>query len=738
MLYMIKPYRINRDKANKKSMTHIFTSLLLSFLFSSFTYGQSINIVLPENPVIDSIPPEWKGYNHGAGVNISEIQTPEFIGAFSKLEPGIVRWPGGNTGNNYRWEDHLNENNKLNLKNLIPFLDVFNVELQIVVNFGNGSATEAAEFVNICNSPNAYYTQLRDSLLNSPNPVNVKYWEIGNESTDAWSYGYSWLGFQDNIHFQSGVSSTTFTRREADSLYYYGGGLMREGWVEIIGSLDKNTAILGDIKLYTNVQAADTIIVSYPSLDTINTNSVRVYRKSNFNNSWAGDTTTTQQELYDSIANPANLLSAVEFSWSQTNVFLNPIGGIDSNDIILIEYNSINHDGAFTFRNLMKAADPSIEIGYTVMPDDSLASNLIFQQDFSESPPEFMIRHPYASGLTIPAIQQGYFSEAAYVSEKKVQAMVDFGNIWNQRELDWGISNEIGLSITEWNVALYDEAPQNHPIRGIISGLYVADFWARTFESALNDSLDLRTMNHFALSAQGNNFIHLLHTNAMFSVGVQGKATTMTMESLGEGIFPVSLLNNPQIDVLTVNNQQLDTVAIDAIQVWGGIGKNSEYINLLLINRDDENSHTVDIDIPAIWQADSTIFKSLFGTMINDTVMNSYDNSPFTGSTYSALLPEFSVNTVSIHITNSLGLDEQDNGFSKASIYPNPSSDFIYLPSKQMPFSLGIYNNLGQKIIDKTSVDMNKVDISQLKNGIYFVRTIYSMHNQATYKLIKQ
>jgi hypothetical protein len=210
------------------------------------------------------------------------------------------------------------------------------------------------------------------------------------------------------------------------------------------------------------------------------------------------------------------------------------------------------------------------------------------------------------------------------------------------------------------------------------------------------------------------------------------------MESLGEGIFPVSLLNNPQIDVLTVNNQQLDTVAIDAIQVWGGIGKNSEYINLLLINRDDENSHTVDIDIPAIWQADSTIFKSLFGTMINDTVMNSNDNSPFTGSTYSALLPEFSVNTVSIHITNSLGLDEQENGFSKASIYPNPSSDFIYLPSKQMPFSLGIYNNLGQKIIDKTSVDINKVDISQLKNGIYFVRTIYSMHNQATYKLIKQ
>ena len=719
-------------------MTHIFTSLFLSLLFSSLTYGQSINIVLPENPVIDSILPEWKGYNHGGRVNISEIQTPEFTNAFSKFNPGIIRWPGGNNGNNYRWQKHLNENNKLNLKNLIPFLDSYNVELQIVVNFGNGSATEAAEFVNICNNQNAYYSQLRDSLLNTLNPINVKYWEIGNESTDAWTYGYSWLGFQDSIHFQSGIPNNTFTRREADSLYYYGGALFREGWVEIIGGLDKNTAILGDIKFYTNVQTTDTIIVTYPSLDTTNTNSVRVYRTSNFDVSWAGDTTTNQQELYDSIANPANLLSAAEFSWSQTEVILNPIGEIDSSDLILVEYNSVDHDGAFAFRNLMKAADPSIEIGYTVQPEDSLISNLSFQQDFASSPPNFMIKHPYASGLTIPAIQQGYFSEAAYVSEKKVQAMVNVGNIWNQLELDWGISNEIGLSITEWNVALYDEAPQNHPIRGIISGLYVADFWARTFESALNDSLDLRTMNHFALSAQGNNFIHLLHTNAMFSVGVEGKATTMVMDVLSQGMFSVFPSNNPQIDVLTINNQQLDTVTIDAIQIWGGTGVNQDYINLLLINRDDENAHSVDIQIPATWQADSVIFQSLYGTMTNDTVFSSYTEENILSNTHSVQIPAFSVNTIKIHVTNSLGLDEQDNGFTEASIYPNPSSDFVCLKSKKMPLSVIIFNNIGQKVASQTIINSKKIDIKQLKKGIYFIQVIYPDKMYATYKLIKK
>jgi hypothetical protein len=55
-----------------------------------------------------------------------------------------------------------------------------------------------------------------------------------------------------------------------------------------------------------------------------------------------------------------------------------------------------------------------------------------------------------------------------------------------------------------------------------------------------------------------------------------------------------------------------------------------------------------------------------------------------------------------------------------------------------MPISIGIYNNLGQKIIDKTSVEINKVDVSQLKKGIYFVRAIYSEKNSATYKLVKQ
>jgi len=606
--------------------TTISNCFCIVFCWFSFSVVFSqISIQLPENPVVDTIQKPWKGHNHGSNVNISEIQTAEFSDAFSKLDPGIIRWPGGNTGNNYRWKDNLNQTGKLNLKNLIPFLDTFGVELQIVVNFGNGSATEAAEFVNFCNNQNTYYTQLRDSLLDNPNPINVKYWEIGNESTDAWSYGYSWLGFRESIHFQTGIPDKVSTQREADSLYYYGGSLFREGWIPTtIGQLDKMNAILGDLKFYTDSQTTDTIAVEYSSLDLLDTNAVRVYRTANFDFLWGRDI-ATQQELYDSIANPANLLSLGEFSWNQTDVILTPNNGIDSTDVVLIEYNSVGHDGAFAFRDAMKTADSSIEIGYNVKLDEDLASETLFQLDFATSPPNFMIKHPYSGGLIIPLIEDNKFSEAAYVSEHKISTtFVNFQQLWNQRVIDWNIiPNEIGLSLTEWNVALYDDALSNHPIRGITCGLYVADFWARTLEYALNDSLDLRTLNHFALSSMGNNFIHLLHTNSTFSVSTEGQAATMVMEAVGQGMFPVTISNNPQIDLI-IDNQ---TISVDAVSIWGGIGANEEYINLLLINRDDENAHSIDIQIPTTWQADSIIFQSLFGTMVNDTILTSTETT---------------------------------------------------------------------------------------------------------------
>ena len=102
-LFYIKPLKETKVKENKKEMIRRCSFSYVLLLFTCISYGQSIIISLPENLAIETVPSKWKGHNHGANANVSESETAEFIEAFSKMNPGIIRWPGGNSGNNYRW-----------------------------------------------------------------------------------------------------------------------------------------------------------------------------------------------------------------------------------------------------------------------------------------------------------------------------------------------------------------------------------------------------------------------------------------------------------------------------------------------------------------------------------------------------------------------------------------------------------------------------------------------------------
>jgi len=695
-------------------MIKIITSLLI---FTTVNIFSQITIQLPENPIINKVPSNWKGYNKGANSNLDWVQTQEFEEAFNELNPGIIRWPGGNYANSYKWEDHLTDINNLNLKSFVPFINKFGADMQIIVNFGNGSAHESAEFVRFCNSTSKKYNELRNNVFNNPKSLNVKFWEIGNENTDAWSFANSWFGYQENIYFQTSNSPHSMTRNQAERLYYYGGSFFREGWVKAV-AMNFEESILGDKKYYTKYKLKDTLNIKYPKLDKSIDSSIRIFRTKNFDFNWAKNI-TSQQLLYDSISNTKNLLTSDEYSWSETQVFLSPNGGFNAKDFILIEYNSTGHDGAFVFRDSMKAADPTIEVGYNSKINNELANDYNFQIDFATSPPDFIIKHPYSGKLTIPFVEKNMFSESAYVSERKIQGFSSLQKTWNQRVVDWNIPNKIGISLTEWNIALYDKAPENHPIRGISSGLYVADFWARSFDYALKDSFILRTMNHFALSTSGNNFIHLFHTNNEFSVGVEGKATTMVMQALSEGMFDIPVSNIPNINVVNVGVSSIDTIEVKAVSIFGGTGKNNEFINLLLINRDDENNHSVNIEIPRSWNADSVSIETLNGTMINEFISNKNMINKIVNNHISLNLAKYSVNTVKIRKKQTTINHKEEKMIEY--IFPNPCSDFLYINSSKKIKSFKIYNSIGQNVYSKSIIRTeNKIDIRSLTSGMYF------------------
>lgn len=68
-------------------------------------------------------------------------------------------------------------------------------------------------------------------------------------------------------------------------------------------------------------------------------------------------------------------------------------------------------------------------------------------------------------------------------------------------------------------------------------------------------------------------------------------------------------------------------------------------------------------------------------------------------------------------------------------IYPNPTSDYLNIKTQSNNYNFSIYNSLGQ-IMNATSVE-NRIDISSLSNGIYFMK-IETETTSATKRFIKQ
>ncbi len=152
------------------------------FFFLTFIGYSQITITLPENPVYDTIQKSWRGYNHSSNSNLTLFENQMFRDSFPQLHPGIIRWPGGNISQDYNWLEHLNVSGKFNLKNVIPYLETYGADLQIVANFGTSNAAETAEFVKFCNSTDSYYADLSANLLGNSATIQVKYWGIGYES----------------------------------------------------------------------------------------------------------------------------------------------------------------------------------------------------------------------------------------------------------------------------------------------------------------------------------------------------------------------------------------------------------------------------------------------------------------------------------------------------------------------------------------------------------------------------
>ena len=369
--------------------------------------------------------------------------------------------------------------------------------------------------------------------------------------------------------------------------------------------------------------------------------------------------TNCQQNIYDLIAAPQNLLDPTEYTvLADGTISIHPTTPLFEDQTIHVEYET-HHAGAFDIRDAMKTADPSIEIGYCVDFRTNLLNNVPgFDSILAASPPDFLIEHPYNKSTDL-ALNNGYLSELMHLVDEKIYE--DF--IPDEAALDITCAAlempEIGLALTEWNIRLCGPGDCNPAYNGILGGLYTANFFSQFYQAEADDLLDIRLSNHFAGIATGFNLIHMWHYNTTtqtVSPTAQSEATRMVNEVIGEYMLhseEMVIENNPMSTLDRQVNYPDDTSAIiqyeaEALKIYTSDDTINNVLNLLILNNDDSLAHDIQFAVPCdrIGGLDADL-EILSGdlTHVFSTDASTIQN---VSDTYSFTAPMLSVSTLKI------------------------------------------------------------------------------------------
>ncbi len=124
-----------------------------------------------------------------------------------ELQVPLVRWPGGCFADIYHWEDGIGpkasrpvrrnwfwgglESNQFGTDEFLQWCQAVGAEPYINVNMGTGTLGEAIRWLDYCNGVEPTTDVLRRAENGHPEPYNVKYWGLGNETWGKHEPGHS-------------------------------------------------------------------------------------------------------------------------------------------------------------------------------------------------------------------------------------------------------------------------------------------------------------------------------------------------------------------------------------------------------------------------------------------------------------------------------------------------------------------------------------------------------------------
>ncbi len=131
--------------------------------------------------------------------NLVDVEVPELL-----RDAGVrlIRYPGGSTSDNYHWlsntPDDPNQGGTDVSANFDAYMSVVkasHAQSMITVNYGSGTAEEAADWVRYANRGGHRYrgpVPTYPGASQTGHLYGIKYWEIGNEVYGDGTYGATW------------------------------------------------------------------------------------------------------------------------------------------------------------------------------------------------------------------------------------------------------------------------------------------------------------------------------------------------------------------------------------------------------------------------------------------------------------------------------------------------------------------------------------------------------------------
>ena len=190
--------------------------------------------------------------------------------------------------------------------------------------------------------------------------------------------------------------------------------------------------------------------------------------------------------------------------------------------------------------------------------------------------------------------------------------------------------------------------------------------------------------------------------------------------------FSVSDVNPNIIPTLYINGD-LGISGVGACNDFSGYFSYDDVNDLLTLNGFSTNQNQCD-------SQEQTDFETDYFNFLADNATFSY--STIFGSNGEYLNLELSPETIFYYQDYPI-FSVNDIDFSKTYIYPNPTNNNLYISTDNTTIdSVSVYSISGKQILKQPDIQNNKVDVSRLSEGIYFIE-IYSEGKKIVKKFIK-